>query len=192
MDNNAKIELFRQAVQEQADAEAKSAIATLRSNKAAAGRTKEELEAKAILNDIKNDFSRSEANFRREMAKCDYDLKKAVLTYRNKLITDFFDNIEAKLISFAVSDEYEGFLARSLEKIRTSISIDSATVIYARPCDVDKLRTMTSCEISTDSSIRLGGLRALCRNKNILCDVTLDMALQDEKRAFADKTELIL
>jgi len=192
MDNNAKLELFRQARQEQADAEAKSIIADMRSKKAAAGRTQEEIDAKVTLNGIKTEITRSRTAFRKEMSKCDYDMKKSVLMYRSKLISEFFDDIEAKLKSFVDSAEYESFLRRSLEKIRASIAIDSATVIYARPCDVDIVRTMTSCEVTSDSNIQLGGLRAMCRVKNVLCDVTLDVALQEEMRAFADKSELSL
>lgn len=192
MDNNAKLELFRQAIQSQADAEAKAVIADMRSRKAAAGRTQEELDAKETLNGIKTEITRSNTAFRKEMSKCDYDMKKSVLMYRSRLINEFFDDIEARLKSFVASEEYGGFLRRSLEKIRASIAIDSATLIYARPCDVDAVRAMTSCEVAADSSIQLGGLRAVCRVKNVLCDVTLDVALQEEKRSFADKTELSL
>lgn len=192
MDNNAKLELFRQAIQVQADAEAKALIADMRSKKAAAGRTQEEIDAKITLNGIKTEMTRSETTFRKEMSRCDYDMKKSVLMYRNKLITEFFDDIEAKLRAFVSSEEYEDYLRRSLEKIRASIAIDRATVIYARPCDVDKVRAMTSCEVTSDNTIQLGGLRAMCRVKNVLCDVTLDAALYNEKRIFADKTELSL
>lgn len=192
MDNNAKLELFRKAIEEQADTETKVIIADMRSKKAAAGRTKEELAAKETLNSIKTEIIRTEASFRREMSRSDYELKKSVLTYRNELITDFFADTEAKLRAFVESEGYEGYLKRSLEKIRASIAIDSATVIYARACDVDKVRAMTSCEVAADNSITIGGLRAVCRVKNVLCDVTLDVALQDEMSSFTEKTELRL
>ena len=83
-------------------------------------------------------------------------------------------------------------MKRSLEKIRAAIALDSATLIYARACDVDTVRSLTSGEVTTDNNIRLGGLRAVCRVKNVLCDVTLDMALIEEKNRFTEKTELRL
>ncbi len=192
MDNKAKLELFRHAIEEQADAETKHLIAELRAKKATVGRTQEEIDAKVALNGIKTEMNRCEANFKKEMSACDYDMKKSVLNYRNNLITEFFSDIEAQLRDFVKSAEYSGFLKRSLEKIRASIAIDSATVVFARPCDVDDVRSMTSCEVTPDNSIRLGGLRAVCRQKNVLCDVTLDAALEDEKRLFSEKTELRL
>lgn len=192
MDNNNKLELFRQAIDQSAQAESKAIIADIRSKRAAAGRTKEEIAAKHTLNSVRTETARSEAVFRKEMARCDYEQKKSLLMYRNKLITEFFEEIEASLKEFAACGEYDDYLRRSLERIRASIAIDSATVIYARQCDVDRVRTMTSCEVTADNSIRLGGLRAVCKVKNVLCDVTLDAALEEEKRGFADKTELRL
>ena len=192
MDNTKKLEMFRQAIQEQAEAEVKELTAQIKERRSASGRTKDKLATKEALNRIRSELARSEADFRREMSHCDYELKKSVLTYRAKLITEFFDEIEAKIRAFVVSDEYEGYLKRSLERIRASIAIDSATVVYARACDVDKVRAMTSCEVVADSSISFGGLRAMCRVKNVLCDVTLDTAMQEEMSRFTEKTELRL
>lgn len=192
MDNNAKLELFRQEISRQAEEDAAAKTAEMRRRRKDAGKTKNELAAKAELDSIKTEYSRANSTFRREMSRCDYELKKAVLTHRNDLITSFFAETEERLKQFVASEEYSDYLRRSLEKIRSSIALDSATLIYARACDVDTVRALTSCEVTADNSIKLGGLRALCRNKNVLCDVTLDMALTDEKRMFTEKTELHL
>lgn len=192
MDNNAKLELFRQEISRQAEEDAAAKTAEMRQRRKDAGKTKNELAAKAELDEIKTGFNRANSAFKREMSRCDYELKKAVLTHRNDLITSFFAETEERLKQFVASEEYSDYLRRSLEKIRSSIALDSATLIYARACDVDTVRALTSCEVTADNSIKLGGLRALCRNKNVLCDVTLDMALTDEKRMFTEKTELHL
>lgn len=192
MDNNAKLELFSQEIKRQSREEAEAKTAELRRRRKEAGKTKNELAAKAELDGIKTGLNRAESAFKREMSRCDYELKKSVLTHRNNLITEFFDETEKRLRQFAASEDYPAYLKRSLEKIRASIALDSATLIYARACDVDIVRTLTSCEVAADSSIQLGGLRALCRSKNVLCDVTLDMALSDEKRLFTEKSELHL
>ncbi len=192
MDNTKKLEMFRQAIQEQAEAEVKELTAQIKERRSASGRTKDKLATKEALNRIRSELARSEADFRREMSHCDYELKKSVLVHRNELITEFFTETEEKLKQFAASEQYSDYLRRSLEKIRAAIALDSATLIYARPCDVDAVRALTSCEVTTDTTIRLGGLRALCRNKNVLCDVTLDTALEDEKKLFTEKTELRL
>lgn len=193
MDNKtAKIEMFRKAIQQQADEEIAAITAEMRERKEAAGKTRSELATKSALDSIKAEKSRISAHFRREMSKCDYELKKSVLTHRNELINEFFEETECRVKSFAESEAYSQYLTRALQKIRVSIALDSATLIYARPQDVDAVRALTSCEVTADSSIRLGGLRALCRVKNVYCDATLDMALEDAKRAFTEKTELRL
>lgn len=192
MDNNAKLELFRQEISRQAEEDAAAKTAEMRRRRKEAGKTKNELDAKAELDSIRTEMNRADSTFRREMSRCDYELKKSVLTHRNNLITDFFGETEERLKQFAASEEYPAYLKRSLERIRASIALDSATLVYARACDVDIVRTLTSCEVTADNSIKLGGLRALCRTKNVLCDVTLDMALSDEKRLFTEKTELHL
>ncbi len=192
MDTNKKLEMFEQSIQEHADAEAKELTAQLHARRSASGRTKDKLATKEALNKIRNDVIRSEADFRREMSRCDYELKKSILVHRNEIITEFFAETENKLKEFAASEQYNDYLRRSLEKIRASIALDSATLIYARPCDVDAVRALTSCEVTADNTIMLGGLRAMCRNKMVLCDVTLDTALQDEKKRFTEKTELRL
>lgn len=192
MDITNKLEMFRQAIQEHAEAEAKEITAEMRARKAASGRTKDKLATKEALNRIRTELARSEADHRREMSRCDYEMKKAVLIHRNELITEFFTETEEKLRDFTLSEQYPDYLKRSLERIRAAIALDSATLIYARPCDVDAVRALTACEVTADNSIKLGGLRAMCRNKNVLCDVTLDTALEDEKKRFNEKTELRL
>jgi len=192
MDNNAKLELFRQAISRQSEEDAAAITAEIRERRKAAHKVKSELAAKDELDGIKQEISRSDAVFRREMSRCDYELKKAVLSYRNERITEFFSETEKRLRDFVSSEQYPEYLKKSLEKIRASIALDSATLIYARACDVDIVRSLTSCEVTADNSIKLGGLRAVCRVKNVLCDVTLDMALGDEKRLFTEKTELRL
>ncbi len=192
MDNTKKLEMFRQAIQEHAAAEAKEITAEMRARRSASGRTKDKFATKEALNRIHNEITRSAAEHRREMSRCDYELKKSVLTHRNELITEFFAETEEKLREFVESENYPDYLRRSLEKIRAAIALDNATLIYARPCDVDAVRALTSCEVTADTTIRLGGLRAMCRNKNVLCDVTLDTALEEEKKCFTEKTELRL
>ncbi len=192
MDINKKLEMFEQSIREHADAEVKELTAQLHSRRAASGRSKDKLATKQALSKMRAEVTRSEADFRREMSRCDYELKKSVLVHRNELITEFFAETEQKLKEFAASEQYPDYLKRSLEKIRAAIALDSATLVYARPCDVDAVRALTSCEVTADNTIRLGGLRAMCRHKNVLCDVTLDMALEDERKRFTEKTELRL
>ncbi len=187
-----KTELFREAINAQADEEASARIAELRERKASADKTRSELASKETLDSIRNETNRINTEYRREMSKCDYDMKKAVLIHRNELINGFFEETEQRLSVFAKSAEYGAYLKRSLEKIKGMIALDNSAVVYAREQDIPAVRELTSCEVAVDNTIVIGGLRAVCKTKNVFCDATLDMALEDEKLAFTEKTELRL
>ena len=79
MNNTSKTELFRKAIREQADEEIRTVTTELRERRAAAGKTRAELEAKDALEAIRTDTNRITAQFRREISKCDYEMKKSIL-----------------------------------------------------------------------------------------------------------------
>ena len=193
MENNtAKLELFRQAIDAQADAEIAAFIQAEKDKAAAAVRARERLSDNAELGKILAEKDRIAAQFRKDIAKCDYEAKKDILSHRSKLIDEFFIELEEEMEEFVSSPQYADFLKRSIERVRTAIALDDNTVIYARHCDVELLRSMTACEVKTDSSIKLGGICAMCKRRGLFTDLTLDLALTDEKAAFSEKTELRL
>lgn len=193
MNETVKLKLFSRAIDRQAEAEMKALAEAARERKAAAGRVREERAAKEAMDEINAESARIEAAFRKEISKCDFDMKKQVLAYRGKLIEDFFADIERGLEEFAQSPEYDKYLSRALGRVEAELGAaggDGAVTIYARKCDIDRLQRLTKYEIVPDSGIRLGGICA--KLGGLFSDATLDSALTREKEAFADKAELRL
>ncbi len=186
-----KLKLFRIAINHQADED----IAVINKD-ALAKRAKAKKAGKTASNDelryLREERERVEAAMRKDISKCSYDMKKAVLRHRNQLIEDFFKQLESRLHQFVQSDSYTDYLRNCLEKIKCSISLDEDTVIYARPADVELVRSLTSCEVVSDNGIAIGGLCARCKERNRYIDVSLDNALATEKAAFTAKAELRL
>lgn len=186
-----KLKLFRVAINHQADDDI-AVINKIAMEKRAAAKKAGKSTANDELKDLRAERARAESKLRKDITKCDYETRKAVLAHRTKLIEAFFEELSVELMDFAKSDRYEAYLKRCLDKIRSSISLDADTIICTRECDIEIVRTLTSCKVTADNSIRLGGLTAWCREKNLFVDVTLDNALADEREAFSSKAELRL
>ena len=115
MENNtAKLELFRQAIDAQADAEIAAFIQAEKDKAAAAVRARERLSDNAELGKILAEKDRIAAQFRKDIAKCDYEAKKDILSHRSKLIDEFFIELEEEMEEFVSSPQYADFLKRSI------------------------------------------------------------------------------
>ncbi len=188
--NTARLEMFRQAINAQADAEIEELKAHAAEKRAAMGREKSERAAKEALAEITSERSRVEFRFKRDISKCDYDMKKSVLAHRNKLIEGFFKEIAQEIQSFSKTSEYTAYLTRALERVRSELGDDADVVIIARPLDIDRVKPLTAHLVETDASITLGGICA--RRGSLYADFTFDRALENEKAAFSEKSELRL
>jgi len=188
-DNTARLEMWKQAINAQADAEIEELKAHAAEKSAAMGKERSERAAKEALAEINSERSSVEFRFKRDISKCDYDMKKSVLAHRNELIDGFFKEIEREIQSFSKTPEYTVYITRALERARTELG-GADIVISARPIDVERVKPLTAYPVEADASIILGGI---CARRGILyADFTFDRALENEKAAFSEKSELRL
>ena len=191
MDNNtARLELFRQAINTQADAEAAGIVREADKKCEALSREKSERSRSAALDEIRAEQAKTSAKYRRELSRCDFEMKKAVLSHRNALIEDLFARAQERLMEFTGTPEYEEYLKKSAEKAVETLGPDA--VINARPQDAEAVRSATKLAVRPDSSIIIGGISAQNDTRGLFADFTLDSRLRAEKAAFADKSELRL
>lgn len=188
--NRYKMGMFKENVNKQADEEIALITAKIRDQKSAAGREKEEAAAHEALSQLRREQTAFEQRYKRELSRCDYETAKAVRAYRKELVDGFFEEIKNDLKSFAEGEKYGEYLKRSIEKANKALG--KKCVILCAPKDVEKLKKLCENEIRADSSIMLGGIGALDKEKGLFCDFTLDRALDDETAAFSDKKELRL
>lgn len=192
MDNKQKLEMFSRAIDEQAQADIARITAEMQAKKEAASKLRSSAAQQEALDEIRAERSRFEASFKKNISKCDYDTKIAVIAHRKRLVDEFFADIEKKTAEFAASAGYEEYLKRMLDRVRAEISLDDGTTVYARPADTELVKKLTSCVVKPDPSIVLGGICASCSEKNLYTDLTLDKAVAEERKAFSLKSELRL
>lgn len=191
MDNNAAtLELFRQAINTQADAEAAEIIREADEKCEALSREKSERSRSAALDEIRAEQAKTSAKYRRELSRCDFEMKKAVLSHRNALIEGFFAAAQEKLAEFTSTPAYAEYLKNSAAKAEELLG--SGTVINARPQDIGAVKSVTNLAVNPDDSIVIGGISAQNEARGLFTDYTLDSRLRAEKAAFADKSELRL
>lgn len=191
MDNvTARLEQFRQAINAQADREAAELTHQYEEKRAAAQKEKSERFSGEALAEIKNERARTAAYFRKELSRCEFDRKNAVLAHRNQLLEQLFTEIRQRLSQWTQTPDYTGYLSRALEKAKQELGED--IVIYARPADIPAVKSLTELPVEQDNSISLGGINAGCPEKGLFADYTLDSRLAEQKDAFPNRSELRL
>lgn len=184
------LELFRQAINTQADAEAEEITRSADEKRAAAEQEHRTRSASSMLDDIKAEQLRISAKYRKELSRCDFEMKKAVLSHRSSLIEEYFNEAEKRLAAFTESPDYAEYLRKAVRQAEELLG--EGTQINARPCDAEAVRAAATLPVHEDNSIVLGGISAANESRGLFADFTLDSRLKDEKAAFADKSELRL
>ena len=193
-ENNAaaaeKLDMFRDVIARQTDEEINDLCNKARAQRAASGKGRQDAAAKEALDEVRAKCDALTAKHRRELSRCDFETNRAILSHRNELIADFFSEIEADIERFVSSESYDDYLKGAIE--RAAALLGGGIVIYAAGRDAERVRSLTSLEVRTDVTIRLGGISAADEEKGLFADLTLDRALADERDAFSDKSELRL
>lgn len=119
-------------------------------------------------------------------------LRDELIQKRDSIRSDVFAKVEAKLKSFVKTEDYRKFLLKSAAEIGKAIKGEDL-VIYVRGEDTvfsEEIEKAAGrkCEIKTDSSIILGGLKASTDIQ--AADDTLDQRLKSETEWFVDNSEL--
>ena len=185
-----KVEMFRAAIDKQADEEIAQSTKEIRAKKSAAGKARAEHALAEALSQVRAEKSVNEMQFKKELSRCEFETTKAVRTHRKKLIDDFFEELRGDLEEFASSEKYEDFLKRSLAKAEREPG--GNFVVLTASKDVDRVKKLTDREVRAELTIMIGGIGALDEEKGLYADLTLDSALESERDAFTDKSELRL
>lgn len=191
VNNTSRLELFRQAINSQADAEAAEIARQTADTRSTLEKDKLERSTNETLSEIKAERERTAAGFRKEISRCDYDMKRAVLAHRNELTEQFFAEIRQKLSEWVNTPDYTKYLEDALKQAEQTLG-SSGTVIRARSADRDAVQNLTALPVEPDDAISVGGISAENAGKGLFADFTLDSRLADEKAAFSGKSELRL
>lgn len=185
-----KRDMFRAAIDKQAEDEIAELTVRIRAKKSAAGKAKAELAVREELAGIHAEQNAAEAKFKKEMSRCDFETARAVRVHRKELIDGFFAEIRNDLIEFTKSAKYDGYLWNSLKKAEKEFG--NNCVILTAVKDVSRLEGITKLEVRPDNSILIGGICAMDEKRGLFVDLSIDKALEDEMEAFSKRSELRL
>lgn len=127
-----------------------------------------------------------ESKYKHELTRKEFESKREVLAYRNKLIEDIIENCEKNLTNFSKTLEYETYL---LEKVKKTINEEKREKIIIKIREQDlKFETQIKAlderiEIEVDKKNVLGGFKLIDIKNSIEVDETfktaLNMVMQD-------------
>ncbi len=140
-------------------------------------------------------LSRFENNERKRVSESRYAADRKVLLHRNALVDSLFDDIRAELAEFAVSEDYKAHLAGCAECADKEEKITEDVNVYCRKSDLaaaEAVMKKYGAKVGVDRNIRLGGLVFKYPDKGVFIDLTLDTALENERSAFASRSEMQL
>ncbi len=123
----------------------------------------------------------------------DYEAEKksALISLRNQITEDVFNKVKEKITEFKSSADYKPFLLKSAESLKNEIGDDMVILISIDDMKyADMLSNATQCKVKEDSTIRLGGLRAISSDETIMIDDTFENRLAAEHQDFIRKSNL--
>lgn len=186
-----KLELFKQAVFEDAEKQAKlitEAADKQRENELAQAK----IEAQSLADSKKASTDKTEeARAVREISSKQLEAKRNVLCHREKLIDSVFDNVKSRLATFKASRDYKSWLKEKAEKCKQTYPKHKG-VIYLSPEDMKYASDLADFEVKSRDSIELGGMLMVYEDMGIALDYTFDSAFEGQRSAFTEKAELVL
>lgn len=185
-----KLEMFRAEINSQADAQCAEAKQIAAQRQYGAEKARAEYAEREALVAIQTQRNKLSSRINKELSRCDFETKKAVLAHRCELIERLFADIENSLCAFAVSDEYERWLKKAVSEAQEIFGDDA--VVSVCPRDEALAKKILGEAPRVDASIRIGGIRAHNSKGTLAGDYTLDKALEDERLAFSDNAQLRL
>ena len=185
METNQKLMQFIEAVNRSTEAEIKQ-------SEDAADRAAEEILTQAqaqcsaeAAREIAEKKAEITAKYQRRMSQMGYRGKTALLSRRQMLLMQLFQDLRAKLNAFTASKDYVPWLISLLERKQP----EENAVILLRDADMhlqEQLKTAAgvTCTFRADRSIHLGGLSVLSADGRRCENHTLDEAYAAKLRNF--------
>lgn len=187
-----KLEQFRAAVFEEAEAEVKRIISEAKATKERILKSSNDDVLTESREQFKTEMRKIQQDYQKSISGKDFNIKKEILAYRNGKVDGFFKEIGEKLLEFSKSKEYADFLKRKLDAANGECPFTKDTVVYVKAGDEKLCKTLTDAAVEADKRIKLGGVAISYPENGLYIDNTLDKALDDEKTAFVDRAELRL
>ena len=126
----------------------------------------------------------------RELAQREMEARRALLVKRDTIARKVFERAAQKLLEFSQSSGYPEFLEKSAHSLKEAVQ-EQGTVLLMSEQDKkyeDLVRKAFggACDVRTDETIRLGGIRAVNAASGVLADDSLDTRLESQREWFEE------
>lgn len=137
--------------------------------------------------EIALDRQKTHTLYAKELSKSDFAAHKSVLAHRCELVDSLFDDIRKRLEGFVKSSEYAEFMNALAKKANNEQAFSKDCVINVSRDDKQLAMDIADkygVGVSVDRNIELGGITVYYPSENIYIDYTLDLALEQQRKAF--------
>lgn len=182
-----KIESFLSTVYSAAEKEANEMIREIdRAGKASLKEYQAEIR-RYVNRERRREFAKARRISARSAAEDETEVRKAILSRREAITDEVFDEIKLCLEKYRKTDDYRDDLIRDALSVAELISGKEGACILIGTDDAPMaaaLEAVTSVAVATDPSITLGGLRGVCDEMETDCtyDTRLLLAREDFTR----------
>lgn len=116
--------------------------------------------------------------------------KKELAVLRREICDKVFLECKKRIEEFSESEAYKDFLKKSVSEVQSALEDEKITVLV-REQDMALLEKLDEkYSVKADSSIKLGGVKAVGQESGCLADNTLDLKLEAQKEWFLANSEL--
>ena len=129
------------------------------------------------------------SKYAKEVSSRSAQAKKEILTHRNMLARQLFDDVKDRLESFRLSDDYKEYINRCISEYQKNYDIENAE-IRVSPKDMQRADELLgglpkSVRITKDDTIIYGGIKIRPADGGFVCDHSFDTALEMQTESFA-------
>lgn len=194
MENTAKTDNFLKAIKKHAEKQRQSIqneVEHIKEQKIKEAEKKGKLDSEKYISDKLEAKKNEETS---KVAKLMQDGQKELFLMRSEMTESVFKKAEEKLIGFTQTDEYSRKLIESAKAISEVFGNKDCTLSVSEKdlSSADRISALFSgkAEVTSDKSIKIGGIKGYCSELNIIADETLDSKLAAQREWFVENAGL--
>lgn len=194
MENTAKTDNFLKAIKKHAEKQRQSIqneVEHIKEQKIKEAEKKGKLDSEKYISDKLEAKKNEETS---KVAKLMQDGQKELFLMRSEMTESVFKKAEEKLIGFTQTDEYSRKLIESAKAISDVFGNKDCTLSVSEKdlSSADRISALFSgkAEVTSDKSIKIGGIKGYCSELNIIADETLDSKLAAQREWFVENAGL--
>lgn len=181
--NEEKLELFRQAILDKANAKSKQILLETEEAKKRELDREESKLLERFYNETQAKIAKIKTGYTKDLGRESARLKRELYAQREQYLAEMLARVRVELNAFVQTDNYPAFLEKKAEKLRARWTHG---VLHVRPADLalrDRL-TKYGWPVQADEAIQIGGAVLYDPDNGVVIDESLDAALESQREWF--------